>query len=133
MIRLLSIFRAVALPFLLLLGAGVVSAGLVDFSPGLLKYVNGKWGNDAVERLQNWRATELEGVANHSKDQSELNLDEMKLFNRFWNKVPYYSDLDHWKVEDYWATPIEMLASNGGDCEDYSIAKYFSLKEWLFA
>ncbi len=32
-------------------------------------------------------------------------------------------------MEDYWATPVEMLASNGGDCEDFSIAKYFSLKE----
>jgi predicted transglutaminase-like cysteine proteinase len=30
-------------------------------------------------------------------------------------------------MPDYWATPTEMLASNGGDCEDYSIAKYFTL------
>jgi Predicted periplasmic protein len=36
--------------------------------------------------------------------------------------------LQHWGVEDYWATPVETLASNGGDCEDYSIGKYFTLK-----
>jgi predicted transglutaminase-like cysteine proteinase len=28
---------------------------------------------------------------------------------------------------DYWASPLEMLAAGHGDCEDYAIAKYFSL------
>jgi len=32
-------------------------------------------------------------------------------------------------MTDYWATPAESVASNGGDCEDFSIAKYFLLKE----
>jgi len=49
--------------------------------------------------------------------------------NVFFNRLPYADDLPHWGVEDYWATPAEMVASNGGDCEDYSIAKYFALKE----
>lgn len=31
--------------------------------------------------------------------------------------------------KDYWATPLEMLSIGAGDCEDYSIAKYFTLKE----
>jgi predicted transglutaminase-like cysteine proteinase len=39
------------------------------------------------------------------------------------------TDLAHWGVEDYWATPSESLGSNGADCEDYAIAKYFTLKE----
>ena len=53
-----------------------------------------------------------------------------KLFyyiNNFFNKIPFKSDLHNWGVTDYWATPVEMLSSNGGDCEDYVIAKYFSL------
>jgi predicted transglutaminase-like cysteine proteinase len=37
-------------------------------------------------------------------------------------------DIRHWGEKDYWATPIEFLASHGGDCEDFSIAKYFTLK-----
>jgi predicted transglutaminase-like cysteine proteinase len=28
---------------------------------------------------------------------------------------------------DHWASPLEMLAAGHGDCEDYAIAKYFSL------
>ncbi|MDE2428876.1 MAG: transglutaminase-like cysteine peptidase, partial [Burkholderiales bacterium] len=35
----------------------------------------------------------------------------------------------HWGVPDYWATPVEFVASWGGDCEDYAIAKYMALKE----
>jgi predicted transglutaminase-like cysteine proteinase len=35
----------------------------------------------------------------------------------------------HWKQKDYWATPIEFLSTNGGDCEDFTLAKYFTLRE----
>ena len=31
--------------------------------------------------------------------------------------------------EDYWATPFEALTTHGADCEDYVIAKYYTLKE----
>ena len=41
----------------------------------------------------------------------------------------FEDDDQHWHQADYWATPIETLASNGGDCEDFSIAKYFTLRE----
>jgi predicted transglutaminase-like cysteine proteinase len=33
---------------------------------------------------------------------------------------------------DYWATPIEFL-TRGGDCEDYAIAKYASLRALGFS
>ena len=34
-----------------------------------------------------------------------------------------------WGQNDYWASPVEFLAAGGGDCEDFSIAKYFTLRE----
>ena len=34
-----------------------------------------------------------------------------------------------WGQRDYWATPAESLLKNAGDCEDFSIAKYFTLIE----
>ena len=37
------------------------------------------------------------------------------------------NDLEHWGEEDYWATPVEFIACQAGDCEDFSIAKYFTL------
>lgn len=129
-------YRSKLLPLSLLLAAlvifvtyGMVRASVIEFSPGLLKYIAGKWGDGATERLENWRETELRERAEHQPPALQLSKEQLQVFNQFWNRVPYFSDLKHWGVEDYWATPIESLASNGADCEDYSIAKYFSLKE----
>ncbi|MBO4312905.1 MAG: transglutaminase-like cysteine peptidase [Desulfovibrio sp.] len=55
-------------------------------------------------------------------------IDLLRFVNTFWNTWPYREDILNWKVEDYWAIPAEFLARSG-DCEDYSIAKYFTLKE----
>ncbi|MBQ0725167.1 MAG: transglutaminase-like cysteine peptidase [Cycloclasticus sp.] len=47
--------------------------------------------------------------------------------NDFINQLVFVDDIVHWKQEDYWATPLQSIVSNGGDCEDFSIAKYFTL------
>ena len=36
---------------------------------------------------------------------------KLKLVNDFFNLVPYYTDQEHWGVEDYWATPFEKLTT----------------------
>ncbi|MBS98591.1 MAG: sulfate adenylyltransferase [Oceanospirillaceae bacterium] len=55
--------------------------------------------------------------------------EKLERVNAFFNQVRFLDDIDHWRQEDYWATPVEFLISNGGDCEDFSIAKYYTLKE----
>jgi predicted transglutaminase-like cysteine proteinase len=45
-------------------------------------------------------------------------------FNR---QVIWQSDDKVWKTNDYWATPIETIGRSKGDCEDFCIAKYYSL------
>ena len=35
--------------------------------------------------------------------------------------------MKHWQQDDYWASPMEFVGTSGGDCEDYAIAKYFTL------
>jgi predicted transglutaminase-like cysteine proteinase len=57
--------------------------------------------------------------------------DMMKLqkVNAFFNALEFINDSDHWGKTDYWATPLQTLTTNGGDCEDFSIAKYFTLIE----
>ena len=49
--------------------------------------------------------------------------------NRALNRIRFVDDMAHWKEADYWATPAESVGSDGADCEDFSIAKYFMLKE----
>lgn len=48
--------------------------------------------------------------------------------NSFVNQWPYINDLDNWGRSDYWASPIEFLEKSG-DCEDYAILKYVTLRE----
>ena len=114
----------IALSFALfgMLAPVVRADGIVDFSPELLERVEAKWGASAAKRLQAMRNIVLE-------NQAMSELEKLELVNNFFNLVPYYSDLEHWGVKDYWATPFEKLTTFGGDCEDYSIAKYFTLRE----
>jgi len=49
--------------------------------------------------------------------------------NNFFNLLRFTDDIKLWGVSNYWATPIEFLGVNAGDCEDFAIAKYFTLLE----
>ncbi|RYG60894.1 MAG: hypothetical protein EON60_05515 [Alphaproteobacteria bacterium] len=53
--------------------------------------------------------------------------EQMVQVHRWLNRNKYIEDIDLWGRTDYWATPGEFLTLNG-DCEDYSIAKYYTLK-----
>lgn len=80
-----------------------------------------KYGVEARQRLLDWQAL-------INSDQGAADSEKLKVVNRFFNRMEFVSDAEHWGREDYWATPVEMLISQGGDCEDFSIAKYFTLK-----
>lgn len=71
-------------------------------------------------RRDEWRDL-LVGLRNASA------LKKLSDVNAFMNKAPYITDIRNWGVPDYWATVREFLRKNG-DCEDYAIAKYYSLK-----
>jgi predicted transglutaminase-like cysteine proteinase len=64
--------------------------------------------------------------------QSELNQPEreqLNAVNRFFNQqLNFQDDMRIWRQTDYWATPVESLIKAAGDCEDYALAKYFSLR-----
>jgi len=54
---------------------------------------------------------------------------KLNAVNRFFNRnIWNVSDERLWGTVDYWATPIETLKKGAGDCEDYAIAKYFTLR-----
>ena len=61
--------------------------------------------------------------------QQATEVEKLKVVNLFFNhQMVYTEDIDLWHVVDYWETPIEALWKGAGDCEDYAIAKYFSLR-----
>ncbi len=88
----------------------------------LLDKVEQKHGDLARKRLLAWQ--EL-----IRQDGSTTDREKLDKVNAFFNRVEFVSDLLLWKQEDYWATPVEFLMRNAGDCEDFSIAKYFTLKK----
>lgn len=76
-------------------------------------------GQQRIDAWQNLLATQ--------KQVSEL--EKLKVVNLFFNRqMRYQEDIDLWHTVDYWETPIEALWKGAGDCEDYAIAKYFSLR-----
>jgi len=54
---------------------------------------------------------------------------QLKEVNRFFNQFEYAEDIDLWGQQDYWQTPEEFIGLQKGDCEDFVIAKYFSLRK----
>lgn len=54
---------------------------------------------------------------------------QLKEVNYFFNRnITHIDDIDNWGEEDFWATPFETMVQGAGDCEDYSTAKYKTLK-----
>ena len=54
--------------------------------------------------------------------------EKLKRINDFFNqKITFADDIDVWAQTDYWATPLESIGRQAGDCEDFSIAKYMFL------
>ncbi len=77
-------------------------------------------GERGACRLQDWQEF-LTETAN--EDEAE----QLYRVNRYMNHYSYRSDQRNWQLPDFWATP-EQLFDRGGDCEDFAIAKYLSLR-----
>src|SRR5690554_7301152 len=102
---LLNATTALALAFL-----PVGASASFELSPTVLELAEQRFGSDSRERLQRWK--QLMELPPSLSEQRKL-----LLVNSFFNQIPYREDQDHWHEEDYWATPFELLTSNGGDCE----------------
>ncbi|WP_419904775.1 transglutaminase-like cysteine peptidase [Kiloniella sp.] len=66
-----------------------------------------------------WREFTL-SIRNLSRNQ------KIKAVNSYFNKWDYKSDQGIYGTQDYWAS-LSQFMKNSGDCEDYAIAKYYTL------
>ncbi|WP_158514555.1 transglutaminase-like cysteine peptidase [Microbulbifer aggregans] len=105
----------------LLFAAEAMPANTPLIPPGLVGQMEARFGSGAGRHLQHW--DRFIRVQTGGSAQQRL-----KRVNRYLNRVPFVEDTAHWGVEDYWATPVEFVASQGGDCEDFVIAKLFTLQ-----
>lgn len=88
----------------------------------VLQSCQGRYGPPAGPAVRDWH-----NVLTVFQGGSEQN--KLKEINEFFNrKMRFEDDQKIWGQNDYWATPVEALVKGMADCEDYAIAKYFSLK-----
>ncbi|BEV70594.1 MULTISPECIES: transglutaminase-like cysteine peptidase [unclassified Paludibacterium] len=56
--------------------------------------------------------------------------DQVAHVNSLLNQMlSFADDRSLWQQQDYWSTPAETLRRGQGDCEDYAILKYFTLRQ----
>jgi len=75
----------------------------------------------ARSRIRRWQS-----FVRNSRRKSEL--DKITAVNAYFNTLRFITDENLWRRPDYWATPLQVLVAGAGDCEDFAIAKYFTLK-----
>lgn len=99
--------------------AGLLAAPNVDRIQELAQQ---RYGQRGLQAMQSWR-----DQVNALKRAPEE--DQVRRINEFVNKRIFFSDdLSVWNEKDYWATPLESLGRGAGDCEDFAIAKYITLR-----
>jgi predicted transglutaminase-like cysteine proteinase len=98
------------------------TAGEFTLTAQAIARISQEHGEYARQRVVYWQE-----LIRSSAELSDMQ--KLRRVNDFFNALDFVNDIDHWGKKDYWATPLETLISNGGDCEDFSIAKYFTLLE----
>ncbi len=121
MIMTKSRYLTYTLVSVLMLSVAVRAA--IDLSDSVIQKFEQKYGSAPTDDVRQWR-----DLLESSRGLSEK--EKLVAVNNFFNrKIKFVDDIIHWQKKDYWATPFEFIGTGAGDCEDFSIAKYFSLLE----
>ena len=88
----------------------------------MLLLASQRYGDAGASSVVAWRE-----LLTQASGQSEAV--KLRRVNEFFNRrIRFGDDIDLWGKSDYWATPLEVLGRSQGDCEDFAIAKYMTLK-----
>lgn len=91
--------------------------------PDMRHFMTKRFNTEAVQRLDAWQQ-QLTAL----RDVPEV--EKVRQINAFFHQhIRYRSDQTLYAEPDYWATPLELLGHGLGDCEDWAIAQYISLRQ----
>lgn len=108
----------------LLLVFAVSAVAAVDFER-LQQQLRARFGEVPVALLRDWQQMLAE-----SRAKSVGEKDKLTRINEFINRrIVFEDDQSIWNHSDYWATPLETIGQGRGDCEDFAIIKYYSLRD----
>ncbi len=96
------------------------SAELIDAT--LVTHAEKKYNVFAKNRFLDIKTSLLKDLKN-AQVMKKLNV-----VNTWVNQIRYASDKKVYKKRDYWATLYQFVGKGKGDCEDYTITKYYILK-----
>lgn len=105
---------------LALFGWGLARPALAASGPAAA--LPAQFATPAGRRLVAWRAL----VHANATGTERIKLEQV---NAFFNRLHYLADSATGRGDDEWATPREFLLRNAGDCEDFALAKYFTLRD----
>lgn len=116
-----------------IIARGIAIAALITLLPVLADTIRSDFlDEESITELRNLYGGSAEArgkalnalIAELQTSDTETQLKEV---NRFFNQFTYHDDFELLGADDYWQTPVEFIGHNGGDCEDYVIAKYLTL------
>lgn len=81
-----------------------------------------EYGKHAVKRMSTWQNM-------MKRLQNEDEFVQVRHINAYFNRLRYKSDAYNWETVEYWATFKEFMGKGTGDCEDFALAKYYSLRK----
>lgn len=95
-------------------------------------------GNPALDKLESLAAQKhgaetgkvvAEWILMQDDVRPAPHSEQLERINTFFNRrLSFEDDLVIWRTKDFWATPFESMSRKAGDCEDFAIAKYITLR-----
>ena len=114
------IYAAFSIAFFISLACTLLQAN--DSLGRMERLAEQRYGPQAAETVAAWRS-----MINASIALSDT--EKLARVNTFFNRhILFKDDIVVWGQQDYWATPLETMGKGAGDCEDFAIAKYATLK-----
>jgi predicted transglutaminase-like cysteine proteinase len=106
---------------MLMLAVSCLASALFENNP-LQQLAIERYGEEAGRSIKAWQKL-LQNLKDQPIDK------QLSGVNDFFNRhITFAEDIDIWGVPDYWATPLETMGVAQGDCEDFAIAKYVTLR-----
>ena len=88
-----------------------------------IEFISTRYTVQSIARAEQYKAF-LTEYAQRSEPE------KIAAVNHFFHQhITYSTDLELYNQSDYWASPAELLGAGQGDCEDWAIAKYLSLRQ----
>ena len=97
------------------------STGHQPWSEAVFQHIHQTYGPSAEKGMRDWEAI-------IAKNYHAPIMTKLEVTNSWLNNLPWITDRKKYNANDYWATPLETIATFGGDCEDIAISKFVMLR-----